>query len=229
MCGGSGQTRHFKQTGLGLSPRVRGKRQYPCRPDFRGGSIPACAGEAIEVRYRQQLVAVYPRVCGGSQAHERSSWSHDGLSPRVRGKPIVALTGLESTRSIPACAGEAPGLERKPRPIWVYPRVCGGSTPRNTPRIAGTGLSPRVRGKHLPRFPPSELRWSIPACAGEAPPVPTTSYSRKVYPRVCGGSEGHISIEAVCHGLSPRVRGKQPEPQPGDTIVGSIPACAGEA
>ena len=70
---------------------------------------------------------------------------------------------------------------------------------------------------------------SIPACAGEAPPLPTASVEAAVYPRVCGGSQRIGGIGAILMGLSPRVRGKLVAVALDDNTSGSIPACAGEA
>ena len=50
-----------------------------------------------------------------------------------------------------------------------------------------------------------------------------------VYPRVCGGSHGHHHRPRQKLGLSPRVRGKRPLISTWPLLLGSIPACAGEA
>ena len=58
-------------------------------------------------------------------------------------------------------------------------------------------------------------------------PAPPT-WTPKVYPRVCGGTESAAVAELLWHGLSPRVRGNHidaGDPVPFDR---SIPACAGE-
>ena len=90
----------------GLSPRVRGNRQWRWRLRHRRRSIPACAGEPRIKYASRRRVKVYPRVCGGT-----SVWSSDtrllsGLSPRVRGNQRLELRHQAAQRSIPACAGE---------------------------------------------------------------------------------------------------------------------------
>ena len=70
---------------------------------------------------------VYPRVCGGSRSSAVSVLRPRGLSPRVRGKRWAWEYKWGETRSIPACAGEAPDDEGTDGPGGVYPRVCGGS------------------------------------------------------------------------------------------------------
>ena len=52
--------------------------------------------------------------------------------------------------------------------------------------------------------------------------------SRRVYPRVCGGTPCRVACVPSLPGLSPRVRGNlNVTPSQVDTM-GSIPACAGE-
>ena len=50
----------------GLSPRVRGNLILSDHQHNWFRSIPACAGEPIPVLHSVQVVAVYPRVCGGT-------------------------------------------------------------------------------------------------------------------------------------------------------------------
>ena len=69
---------------------------------------------------------------------------------------------------------------------------------------------------------------SIPAYAGE----PTCRYASggqcRVYPRVCGGTVGHIGQRRCPLGLSPRMRGNRPRGSKSGEERGSIPAYAGE-
>ena len=90
------------------------------------------------------------------------------------------------------------------------------------------GLSPRVRGNHPGPGAPRKRARSIPACAGE----PTSSLGdwigRRVYPRVCGGTNSYKLLTTYKHGLSPRVRGNRARRSVRRVAIGSIPACAGE-
>ena len=131
--------------------------------------------------------------------------------------------------SIPACAGEAPPMFRSFCPLWVYPRVCGGSGTAKAKLASPAGLSPRVRGKHGQVGNGDRLDRSIPACAGEALISVRSKSWNRVYPRVCGGSHSRNSNSGRQEGLSPRVRGKPAGRRPTPTTRGSIPACAGEA
>ena len=172
----------------GLSPRVRGKRAGVPVAIARQGSIPACAGEALPQLRPDGGRGVYPRVCGGSNSFAQGAAVSEGLSPRVRGKPTSAQCHSRLTRSIPACAGEAPSPGTRGWQEGVYPRVCGGSWGRPLGRSCDGGLSPRVRGKRHQRHTAGDKHRSIPACAGEADRQCGRGRHEKVYPRVCGGS-----------------------------------------
>ena len=151
-----------------------------------------------------------------------------GLSPRVRGSPPELPPPQSESGSIPACAGEPSARPSAPAPERVYPRVCGGAFPATVRSADESGLSPRVRGSHVPGVRHDRVQGSIPACAGEPrPPAPPDSGSR-VYPRVCGGAVQFPFVGIGDRGLSPRVRGSRLFA--GDQLVeaGSIPACAGE-
>ena len=172
--------------------------------------------------------AVYPRVCGGTLPINQGHGDSQGLSPRVRGNRPLANEKVLSMRSIPACAGE-PQSSSPVRPSdRVYPRVCGGTPWGSRPPSCEWGLSPRVRGNPDPSPGESVSPRSIPACAGEPPPIllhPITKSGSipacagepeasalsvavfSVYPRVCGGTPREVHAVPAAPGLSPRVRG----------------------
>ena len=107
--------------------------------------------------------------------------------------------------------------------------MCGGSSTAPLPPGAGTGLSPRVRGKHGPMYLSTTPIRSIPACAGEARVRLGQECGNRVYPRVCGGSRAAPLPAEQYGGLSPRVRGKPAGAFSIPARMRSIPACAGEA
>ena len=88
VCGGSAARRLSASRRRGLSPRVRGKPATISPAPARCRSIPACAGEAWPSAAAIFSMAVYPRVCGGSDGAGRSLLRLPGLSPRVRGKRV---------------------------------------------------------------------------------------------------------------------------------------------
>ena len=169
---------------------MRGNLDRGCRFGRSSGSIPACAGEPRRPAPQLPLKRVYPRVCGGTAMHDFAEWIVQGLSPRVRGNRHVTAPSVVSIGSIPACAGEPTAGLRALNRSRVYPRVCGGTSSANAMLFLLSGLSPRVRGNLGPAGFARNDPGSIPACAGE--PIRRARSRRivRVYPRVCGGTEG---------------------------------------
>ena len=188
MCGGTPGGVKSRICVSGLSPRVRGNHMQYEVIRAAWGSIPACAGEPLSNDALDFLVAVYPRVCGGTSFCPIVSCSQPGLSPRVRGNPHYAAKMPLSIRSIPACAGEPVSGWRAVGLCGVYPRVCGGTTYNHGNRISYDGLSPRVRGNLCSDVHDNPFVRSIPACAGEPKRPKKDQITMKVYPRVCGGT-----------------------------------------
>ncbi len=146
VCGGTSPEPPDDDLIIGLSPRVRGNLDSWARRLGMPGSIPACAGEPILTISNALQDEVYPRVCGGTPRSDSVVSPAVGLSPRVRGnrEPFFGYGGV--LRSIPACAGEPLFFSLSGSPPWVYPRVCGGTSPEQLREGWANGLSPRVRG-----------------------------------------------------------------------------------
>ena len=107
----------------------------------------------------------------------------------MRGNRLRERVKLDFKRSIPACAGEPPLYAITHPPIWVYPRVCGGTQSLFDVDSDTEGLSPRVRGNPVPPDSPTREEGSIPACAGEPDVLVHPRARIEVYPRVCGGTK----------------------------------------
>ena len=188
VCGGTGIRVGRPIAVQGLSPRVRGNRLETVQRRLEFGSIPACAGEPAKRRPPRKCRRVYPRVCGGTRSVRGIAQGQTGLSPRVRGNRNRRLAAGRGAGSIPACAGEPPAHHLHGRGHRVYPRVCGGTVlPCNVDPLRA-GLSPRVRGNRPPLRPLCARRGSIPACAGEPRRASAAASTKRVYPRVCGGT-----------------------------------------
>ena len=228
VCGGTHAPLYRATHVEGLSPRVRGNRALQRLGQHDLGSIPACAGEPRAGLPAPLRRRVYPRVCGGTVAMDRVEDEHTGLSPRVRGNRLQVVDVLVDRGSIPACAGEPRGRGGSLRCGGVYPRVCGGTAVGDGHARVHQGLSPRVRGNPVGQLPEAVARGSIPACAGEPSRRAATPWTARVYPRVCGGTDGLGRRPFLQLGLSPRVRGNQAAWNEADLPLGSIPACAGE-
>ena len=228
MCGGTSCCPPIAGRPCGLSPRVRGNRFRNTRRPGAAGSIPACAGEPSCSWSSVNAGPVYPRVCGGTRKPGVAATSTMGLSPRVRGNRPMTPPPPSAPPSIPACAGEPASQRSISLDLWVYPRVCGGTTATATGRPARKGLSPRVRGNRYGRAASLAISGSIPACAGEPPHHDTAYINAQIYPRVCGGTPPGRRKPQLWRDLSPRVRGNPPVVPLAKVFSESIPACAGE-
>ena len=228
MCGGTASAGSQSGPEPGLSPRVRGNRLPEGVHAVGRGSIPACAGEPPQWGRTPPRAGVYPRVCGGTPSVPHVGVVIRGLSPRVRGNRRRCGRTCPGRRSIPACAGEPLPLPLGNVSPRVYPRVCGGTGKRGCEYMMSPGLSPRVRGNHVPGRMAVGGNRSIPACAGEPSGLRRACLSGSVYPRVCGGTFLIMLWLIIYAGLSPRVRGNLHRPLWRGLSAGSIPACAGE-
>ena len=208
-CGGTSMVMSPKYIIPGLSPRVRGNPGARHLLVPLPGSIPARAGEPTDVDGWANVVGVYPRACGGTDASNDFNFVGRGLSPRVRGNRRQQRLQLRGPGSIPARAGEPPQTSRAKSRYWVYPRACGGTQAPDTFSYHCPGLSPRVRGNpggmNITQF---AIR-SIPARAGEPPETDSPRRASKVYPRACGGTSPSSRKPLSSRGLSPRVRGNR--------------------
>ena len=247
VCGGTSASASG-DIGQGLSPRVRGNprqtghltgvvRSIPAcagepHPGGSGGTeqkvYPACAGEPPGGRAGVGSILVYPRVCGGTSVAPTGFLLSPGLSPRVRGNLFGELHKQAGRGSIPACAGEPVPEHSSDTNIWVYPRVCGGTSCEPLYEIRREGLSPRVRGNPFDSGFRCQYVRSIPACAGEPVTLLCQLVEEVVYPRVCGGTVIFRTRYFQFYGLSPRVRGNHSHLVHCLYPSGSIPACAGE-
>ncbi len=130
----------------GSSPRVRGTLGPQRTAVLVQRFIPACAGNAARAESKLQIIAVHPRVCGERQPQRLEDRNHGGSSPRVRGTLRCRRRAGFWGRFIPACAGNARRVGRRPAAATVHPRVCGERGAPMHVRISGNGSSPRVRG-----------------------------------------------------------------------------------
>ena len=130
--------------------------------------------------------------------------------------------------SIPAPAGEPPGIPKPRQNSTVYPRACGGTRALELVRERHQGLSPRLRGNLEYLVAWAGCDGSIPAPAGEPPPTGPPMTVLRVYPRACGGTLEDEVFFLLVGGLSPRLRGNRGSEGPPTPPPRSIPAPAGE-
>ena len=114
-----------------------------------------------------------------------------------------------SERPIPACAGQPLSAGFSGGTSRAYPRVCGATLSLCALCRHSTGLSPRVRGNHLPGLICLYKLRPIPACAGQPRASSGEPWQHRAYPRVCGATRDEMVNKPVPSGLSPRVRGNR--------------------
>ena len=90
----------------GRSPRARGNRGDRVAPHKRLRTIPACAGEPMDIKIDPLTGGDDPRVRGGTTEPDGDTISEVGRSPRARGNPQRLLIAGGGEGTIPACAGE---------------------------------------------------------------------------------------------------------------------------
>ena len=127
-CGGDPPMRLNRTSGMGGSPRVRGRLKVSDVGRRRMGWIPAGAGETTISTTRQRPPRVDPRGCGGDGDRISSALRRRGGSPRVRGRPMPNVAFVREEGWIPAGAGET-GADATPLfEPRVDPRGCGGDS-----------------------------------------------------------------------------------------------------
>ena len=186
--GGTDRRETAGRAAEGLSPRARGNHDTTCRTRSSTRSIPASAGEPWLIATSSRSAKVYPRERGGTEVGEWFAGRQWGLSPRARGNPQRRHREERTDGSIPASAGEPAPRPPAPAAPAVYPRERGGTRQRPGAHSRKRGLSPRARGNRARRRPGHDRLGSIPASAGEPPPLVSQEMIRKVYPRERGGT-----------------------------------------
>ena len=90
----------------GSSPRMRGKRFENRQIVRRQRIIPAHAGQTDRPASSSTTRSDHPRACGANVSGFPSRDVNAGSSPRMRGKPMLAIVRHLRVRIIPAHAGQ---------------------------------------------------------------------------------------------------------------------------
>ena len=166
VCGEHPSRWRFLDQSNGSSPRVRGTPTSQRVVLLTHRFIPACAGNTPESVCGLESRPVHPRVCGEHAYGLAATEGNAGSSPRVRGTPGDGRTSAQSTRFIPACAGNTWTSSSSRIPAPVHPRVCGEHVAGVGVQHRDHGSSPRVRGTPDDALTDELTRRFIPACAG---------------------------------------------------------------
>ena len=170
----------------GSSPHARGTRCHVLLEAEGLRFIPACAGNAARWSSPAAAPAVHPRMRGERGQLLQQAAVDGGSSPHARGTLARPLDAAASRRFIPACAGNASAIFFRAPTVPVHPRM-RGERRSNIGRVMNPpGSSPHARGTQAMKgFRILGLRF-IPACAGNASPLPSPCRTCSVHPRMRG-------------------------------------------
>ena len=233
-----------------VHPRIRGERPVPVlptntspgsSPHTRGTPspapscrslrrfIPAYAGNAAPTNALHHGVSVHPRIRGERHLELNMNNIELGSSPHTRGTRIDADRYRPNTRFIPAYAGNAPRMPRRPTRSPVHPRIRGERKTSDLCKQHPDGSSPHTRGTLHRNVRNLVGRRFIPAYAGNASSACGQRSCSPVHPRIRGEREVLKKRVLVIDGSSPHTRGT---PEPTTRLrseVRFIPAYAGNA
>ena len=151
-------------------------------------TIPARAGQPNCSGRDRWHVRDHPRAGGATWLPAASMMARMGPSPRGRGNPPVLDIVFDDTRTIPARAGQPPGVRLWTRHPGDHPRAGGATISTKGMRKSAWGPSPRGRGN------PSAAR----SCGSSPGTIPARA----------GATSVHRSLVAIEKGPSPRGRGQ---------------------
>ena len=151
----------------------------------------------------------------------------NGSSPPARGTPRTRNRKRVRHRFIPARAGNTQDKESKESQTSVHPRPRGEHSGLSSRGHVFSGSSPPARGTRQARFQRYELRWFIPARAGNTWPISIPSRLPPVHPRPRGEHALIVWDKIHLVGSSPPARGTRIDPGFDATLKRFIPARAG--
>ena len=212
----------------GPSPLARGKLRGADQLARPAGTIPARAGETVDLACTGSRWRDHPRSRGGNLLAGLGLDLGAGPSPLARGKHDEEANGGLLIRTIPARAGETALPPRCISLRWDHPRSRGGNLDRIPGAVAAKGPSPLARGKRRPSSRARATAGTIPARAGETAPEDANGQHLRDHPRSRGGNHHHGQRSGAVRGPSPLARGKLNGNSVGQADVGTIPARAGE-
>ncbi len=249
-CGERSRGRVSARADCGSSPRLRGTRLSAPGSGIQSRFIPAPAGNASCAALMFAWVSVHPRACGERDhagpyqaLHKRfipapagNAFSHartagdDEVHPRACGERESPYIAAEVDRGPSPRLRGTPDRQRLGRlPLPVHPRACGERVCNEGMSLFSAGSSPRLRGTLLHGDGCHAAHRFIPAPAGNAEGISSSSSLIAVHPRACGERVPTRTLSAEIDGSSPRLRGTQLLFRDAPECTRFIPAPAGNA
>ena len=150
-----------------------------------------------------------------------------GSSPHARGTLSAVLLDLRIIGIIPACAGNTTLYPNVSVMTWDHPRMRGEHMAKSTNCCKSLGSSPHVRGTRLYYGKQLFQQGIIPACAGNTRSASWRPPNCRDHPRMRGEHPWDTMSMYRRPGSSPHARGTHRSCFNPCSIVGIIPACAG--
>ena len=138
-----------KPPGAGSSPLARGTRSLSALFSWAVRFIPAGAGNTTVDVVMIDRTVVHPRWRGEHGIETVSQDRDGGSSPLARGTPLTVPARPDTSRFIPAGAGNTSRSRGDAKPPAVHPRWRGEHFDPWRPHQSRGGSSPLARGTHL--------------------------------------------------------------------------------
>ena len=187
-CGANKRSVDLQGSGVGSSPRMRGKHDVSKGARQRRRIIPAHAGQTPSWGCRCLPWSDHPRACGANFKTWVKQTENHGSSPRMRGKRVRARASATRARIIPAHAGQTHRMQRGFMAGPDHPRACGANVHTAYQLRFPAGSSPRMRGKRLHDRCHRQRGRIIPAHAGQTFTSENGLASLTDHPRACGAN-----------------------------------------
>ena len=154
-------------------------------------------------------------------------WRTEGSSPHARGTPTRRWMLVFPSGIIPACAGNTMSSMVSPSAYGDHPRMRGEHVSEARERNRVMGSSPHARGTLALPVGVRPTAGIIPACAGNTLRKLCQFNLGRDHPRERGEQNACRSRSRSFEGSSPHARGTHRSCFNPCSIVGIIPACAG--
>ena len=168
---------------IGSSPQARGT-PYNSETRLRlHRFIPAGAGNTVLGTRNRIEPSVHPRRRGEHRSRSAVATTSGGSSPQARGTQSDADIRSDSSRFIPAGAGNTTPSAPHRNSLPVHPRRRGEHCGRSPVQLRPNGSSPQARGTHTPGRLHTPGQRFIPAGAGNTPVSVSVPSAAPVHPR----------------------------------------------
>ena len=211
----------------GSSPHARGTVGNEWHALRVVGIIPACAGNRRRRSRARSLGWDHPRMRGEQPLRKMRRGVRMGSSPHARGTASTTPRTRAGAGIIPACAGNSPTPSARPPAARDHPRMRGEQRSRSSCERVRMGSSPHARGTGCWEPPDVALPGIIPACAGNSTAKSSRRSTFGDHPRMRGEQPRRSRTTPPRPGSSPHARGTEQIENVFLSLVGIIPACAG--